>query len=263
MNLGENIYRLRTEKNLSQGDLADALDVSRQSVSKWENNSAVPELDKLLKLAQIFGITIDELVTGERKEDAYVTTPTPPPQTAPTQSAPAKLGLTQNQILGMILLVFGGLCLIVFTVVGIFTRLWLLGLFIALPFLLCSTVCLVCKKNVGLKCAWCIYIPMWLAGTIIMINTVAAFGVASVLQALLLVTGLILTIITIRRMVTCQITLPRWAKILLSIAMILGLAITLVGMLPPMEATVTNPFITEETHIVIPVDPSKVPETSQ
>ena len=36
MNLGENIYRLRTEKNMSQGDLADALEVSRQSVSKWE-----------------------------------------------------------------------------------------------------------------------------------------------------------------------------------------------------------------------------------
>ena len=47
MNLGENIYRLRAEKNMSQGDLADALEVSRQSVSKWENNSATPELDKL------------------------------------------------------------------------------------------------------------------------------------------------------------------------------------------------------------------------
>ena len=35
MNLGENIYRFRTEKNMSQGDLADALEVSRQSVSKW------------------------------------------------------------------------------------------------------------------------------------------------------------------------------------------------------------------------------------
>ena len=57
MNLGETIYRLRTERNLSQGDLADALDVSRQSVSKWENNSAVPELEKLIKMAQIFGIS--------------------------------------------------------------------------------------------------------------------------------------------------------------------------------------------------------------
>jgi len=64
MNLGESIYRLRTERNMSQGDLADALDVSRQSVSKWENNMAVPDLDKLVKMSELFGITLDELVTG-------------------------------------------------------------------------------------------------------------------------------------------------------------------------------------------------------
>ena len=61
MNLGEHIYQYRTSKNMSQGDLADALEVSRQSVSKWENNTAVPELDKLLKLADIFEVSLDEL----------------------------------------------------------------------------------------------------------------------------------------------------------------------------------------------------------
>ena len=65
MNLGENIYRFRTEKNMSQGDLADALDVSRQSVSKWENNSATPELEKLIKMSSLFGISLDELVSGK------------------------------------------------------------------------------------------------------------------------------------------------------------------------------------------------------
>lgn len=68
MNLGENIYRLRTQHNMSQGDLADALDVSRQSVSKWENNSATPELEKLLKMSELFGVTLDELVSGQRTE---------------------------------------------------------------------------------------------------------------------------------------------------------------------------------------------------
>lgn len=65
MSLGERIYKLRSEKNLSQGDLADALNVSRQSISKWETNSSVPELDKLLKLSEIFTISLDELVTGK------------------------------------------------------------------------------------------------------------------------------------------------------------------------------------------------------
>ena len=64
MSLGTNISRLRAEKRLSQGDLAEVLEVSRQSVSKWETDSSVPDLDKLIKLSQLFGVTLDELVTG-------------------------------------------------------------------------------------------------------------------------------------------------------------------------------------------------------
>lgn len=173
MNLGENIYRLRTEKNLSQGDLAEVLEVSRQSVSKWENNSAVPDLEKLIKMAQIFGITIDELVTGHSKEDVVDTLP-PQPQTPPQpqeesqQRANVRQGLSAQQILGIVLAVFGGLCLIVFTAVGIFIGFWLFGLIISMPFILCGTICMVCKKNVGLKCAWAIFIPFWLLCAIMM-----------------------------------------------------------------------------------------------
>ena len=69
MSLGERIYKLRTEKNLSQGELADALEVSRQSISKWETNGSVPELDKLVKLSEIFDISLDELITGKEKAE--------------------------------------------------------------------------------------------------------------------------------------------------------------------------------------------------
>ena len=62
MGLGENIYKYRTEKKLSQEDFASAMEVSRQSVSKWENNQAVPELEKLIKMAKLFDISLDELV---------------------------------------------------------------------------------------------------------------------------------------------------------------------------------------------------------
>ena len=64
MNLHETIYQLRTARNMSQLELAEALDVSRQSISKWETGAAVPELDKLVKLSDVFGITLDELVRG-------------------------------------------------------------------------------------------------------------------------------------------------------------------------------------------------------
>ena len=60
MNLGETIYRLRTDKQMSQGELAEMLEVSRQSISKWENSSAVPELDKLIRLSEIFEVSLDE-----------------------------------------------------------------------------------------------------------------------------------------------------------------------------------------------------------
>ena len=71
MNLGERIYRFRTEKNLSQGDLADRLEVSRQSISKWETNASVPELDKLIKLSEIFAVTLDELVMDKKPEQDF------------------------------------------------------------------------------------------------------------------------------------------------------------------------------------------------
>ena len=68
MTLGERIYKLRTGKEMSQGDLADALEVSRQSISKWETNGSVPDLDKLVKMSAIFGLSLDELVTGKETE---------------------------------------------------------------------------------------------------------------------------------------------------------------------------------------------------
>ena len=68
MTLGETIRSIRSAKGMSQGDLADALDVSRQSVSKWETDASVPELDKLMKLCDLFGVTMDELVRGVKPE---------------------------------------------------------------------------------------------------------------------------------------------------------------------------------------------------
>ena len=174
MNLGENIYRLRTGLNMSQGDLADALEVSRQSVSKWENNSAVPELDKLVKMAHMFGITLDEMVT-EAEAPSSSETETPPAGTASNAEAPhsepmRSSRLTPAQILGIVLLVFSGLCFIVFTVVGIFTGNLLLGLLIGLPFMLCGLICLLCKKNIGLKCAWAVYLPLWVILTVFIVG---------------------------------------------------------------------------------------------
>ncbi len=59
MTLGDKIYQLRTQAGLSQEELAEKTGVSRQSVSKWETDASIPELDKLIQLAKIFEITLD------------------------------------------------------------------------------------------------------------------------------------------------------------------------------------------------------------
>lgn len=87
MNLGESIRTLRGEKHLSQNDLADTLGVSRQSVSKWETEGAVPDLDKLVAMSELFGVTLDELVKGAAPQSA-ADPEIPRPQVAAKDAAP-------------------------------------------------------------------------------------------------------------------------------------------------------------------------------
>ena len=110
MTLGENIVRLRTQRNWSQGDLADALDISRQSVSKWETDASVPELEKLLKLSELFGVTLDALVRGEdapQSEPAAAEVQNDPSSFVP-QTVPARD--KSRSIIGTVLLYRRGHC---------------------------------------------------------------------------------------------------------------------------------------------------------
>lgn len=110
MTLGQNIARLRAQKNLSQGDLADALEVSRQSVSKWETDASIPELDKLLRLAELFGVTLDELVKGESAQPETARGEAPDKESAGAYTAAAPQARRETrQIVGTILLCFGAL----------------------------------------------------------------------------------------------------------------------------------------------------------
>ena len=148
MNLGETIYKLRTEKQLSQGELAEMLEVSRQSISKWENNSAVPELDKLIRLSEIFDVSLDELVKGEGKTKEIPTEV----RTEAVYEKPA--GFPPRKIAGTILLCMAFLVMILLFMAGG----GLAGLIFVSPFLACGIICFACKKNVGLWCAWAVYV---------------------------------------------------------------------------------------------------------
>ena len=65
MILADKIIELRKRNGWSQEELADRLDVSRQSVSKWEGALSVPDMNKILKLSEIFGVSTDILLKDE------------------------------------------------------------------------------------------------------------------------------------------------------------------------------------------------------
>ena len=67
--VGKTIAQLRQNQGMTQQQLAAALSVSHQAVSKWENGAALPDIDTLLELAQLFGITLEQLLSGDIPED--------------------------------------------------------------------------------------------------------------------------------------------------------------------------------------------------
>lgn len=147
MTLGEKIYRLRTEHHMSQGDLANALEVSRQSVSKWETNASVPELHKLVRMSEVFHISLDELIRGAGPEETAGSQP--PGAGAQLRTA----GLPARKTVGLILL---GLGLIVCLLLAFSTG-PLFALILGSPFLVSAAICLLVGKHTALWCLWALY----------------------------------------------------------------------------------------------------------
>lgn len=81
MNLPKKLSFLRKEKGLSQENLADEMNVSRQAVSKWESGNVMPSLDNLIYLSKLYGVTIDSLI--DDSQDL-------PPEPAPPEPVPAE-----------------------------------------------------------------------------------------------------------------------------------------------------------------------------
>ena len=75
MKLQEKILYCRKKAGLSQEALAERLGVSRQAISKWETGDAVPEINKLLLLANVFGVTTDWLLSEEEPAAEKVEAP--------------------------------------------------------------------------------------------------------------------------------------------------------------------------------------------
>ena len=71
--LSEKLYKLRKNSGLSQEQLAEQLNVSRQAISKWESGTAVPESEKLITISNYFGVSVDYLLKDDEEDKAKAT----------------------------------------------------------------------------------------------------------------------------------------------------------------------------------------------
>lgn len=69
MNLSEKIMLLRKKQGWSQEELANRLNISRQSISKWESSQSQPDIDKIILLSQLFQVTTDYLLLDQENEE--------------------------------------------------------------------------------------------------------------------------------------------------------------------------------------------------
>ena len=242
MSLGERIYRLRTEKNLSQGDLADALEVSRQSISKWETNGSVPELDKLVKLGEIFDISLDELIIGKEKAEQPITAPRveqPVAQQAEPQviyiEKPIKPSITAAQILGIVLLFCSALCMVLFACFG--ERRDLQDVFVlCLPVALWGVICLVTKRPL-LWCGWCGSSVWWIYVFVLSAKWEEA--------AVLLIVGIAMVAASLGYTIYLhkkeRIHIPAWGWAVLTLVLAAAALLLMINLLPTGTGTVTRP----------------------
>ena len=73
MDFNNRLYQLRKQKGLSQEELANRLNVSRQTVSKWEVGDSTPDMEKLIAMSDLFDVSLDKLVMGKEDEKRHDT----------------------------------------------------------------------------------------------------------------------------------------------------------------------------------------------
>ena len=123
MTFGEKLQALRQSAGMSQDALAERLDVSRQALSRWERDETMPETDKVVVLADIFGVTTDYLLRPQAAEQPSAEEH--PPRSGPTQAQRdtiSRLGYlvkTKGYLLGWVLIAWGALDLLALALMGL------------------------------------------------------------------------------------------------------------------------------------------------
>ena len=166
MRIGKKLYELRTAQNLSQEELANKLEVSRQSVSKWETDAAMPDLDKLIKLCDTFDVSLDDLVG----------------RTLPSEDAVANLSKetqppsAHQKVIGYILLAVSLISAVLIVLLAKEEVALIITALITATVFACSLVCLFFKKQAGYWCAWIAFTPFMVISPFVISLHVFRFG---------------------------------------------------------------------------------------
>ena len=218
MTLGQRITAYRTKARLSQDSLAELLEVSRQSVSKWETDASVPELGKLVRLGQVFGVSLDELIKGEPavEETAAAAAPEPQPVYIPaaqdTEAMAETLRSHRQKIAGIVLLAVSGVACIL--QIGLITLIW--------PLLLIGLLCLTTKRVTGLGVGWLLWLMAaelcsgYTSVNLFMVFHRENYGIVPVQVAIAWLLWLwlaALITVSVRRFRTGSAALPAWPEI--------------------------------------------------
>ena len=180
MSLGMKILELRTKRNLSQNELADLLDVSRQSVSKWETDASTPDLERLIKLCDVFHITLDELTGRNTSKDTPSNMPLYPKNHLPSHQA----------VIGYILLAVSLLSGILLLIFAEHEEDFIVPLLFVFPILICSLICLFVKQKAGYWCVWAVISPL-----VLISSGIVFFAVRIIIKFILVVFFVIMAII--------------------------------------------------------------------
>jgi len=202
MSIEESIYKLRKKNNLSQGELASKMDVSRQSISKWETGQSVPDLKNIIKLSEIFNVTVDEIVKDKNINESKE-------ENNKLEYNSKNFKYQRNKTLGYIFMAVGALiCIIsVFLIPA--------GILFGVPFFIFGIELVLIRRHIKLVISWTalIYISVvfnpWMTSVpkttkaIIYAIKSGYFNTASILigvtQRVMVIILLIITVRTVKR----------------------------------------------------------------
>lgn len=112
MELREKLYSLRKKSGLSQEQLAEQLNVSRQAISKWEAGQSIPESDKLLSISNYFNVSLDYLMKEDETQDAI--------SDKEQTNTSLQTGNRTRWLLGVVICIGGIVCLILWGLLSLF-----------------------------------------------------------------------------------------------------------------------------------------------